>query len=304
MKRRDFLLKGTLGAVGLTLLPDLIWAKDSETNKRILFINSLIDYGREHLEMDLKESFYQGWSEDEDLNYYLYLSHTDRIESPKGVKNYLVFGTDKEAALKQQKEYINQGYHTLLYTRNGKHDHKLTNVLLSYSKEATAFDIYHEATHVHLHKHGKLSPNIEEAACDVMGAFGAKFYAERNEDVSLKKVAKQNSVLEKANKEILKYAALISDDQTENNKVHLKLENKIFKLFSKSDQFFKNRFIHPVNNAYLLMALKYAKHYSLLKDVAIQDKYISTFLYTLESLPKKEEKALEKLKAKLAATPK
>ncbi len=301
MKRRSFFIKGSLGAIGLSLLPHLTWAKESETNKKINFIRNLVDYGREHLELDLKKEFFVNWAEDEDINYFLYLSDTKKIEAPKGVKSYLYFGNDKELAQTKQREYIEKGFHTLLYTRTGKHQPELTNNLLSYSNEAIAFNTYHEATHMHIKKHAKISTKLEEAACDVMGTFGAKFYAERNKDLDLKLVEKQNDTFEKANQEINKYAALISDNTEANDKVHRKLERKLFKLFKDSDNFFKNRFIHPVNNAYLLMMLNYCSQYELMKQVAIKDVHINTFLYTLENLPKNEEKAILKLKEKIGA---
>jgi hypothetical protein len=291
-----------LGAIGLSLFPHLTWAKESETNKKINFIRNLVEYGREHLELDLKKEFFVNWADDEDLNYFLYLSSTTKIEAPKGVKNYISFENDKELAQKTQREYIKKGFHTLLYTRTGKHQPELTNNLLSYSNEAIAFNTYHEATHIHLQKHAKISTKLEEAACDVMGTFGAKFYAERNKDLDLKLVETQNLILENANKEINKYAALITDNSESNDKIHRKLERKLFKLFKDSDNFFKNRFIHPVNNAYLLMMLNYCSHYELMKQVAIKDVHINTFIYTLENLSKNEEKAILKLKEKLATT--
>lgn len=301
MKRRSFFIKSSLGAIGLTLMPQTIWAKDSETNKKINFIQNLVNYGREHLELDLDENFFTEWSEDDSVNYYLYLSSTTKIAPPKGVKNYLYFGNDKELAHQTQRDYIEKGYHTLIYTRSGKHEPKLTNTLLSYSNEAIAFNTYHEATHAHLKKHGKVSVKLEEAACDVMGTFGSKFYAQRNSDLDLKNVEKQNDLFEKANAEINKFALLVSSNTERNNKIHQKLERKLFKMFKNADNLFKNRFIHPVNNAYLLMMLNYSSNYDLMKKVAIKDEYINTFIYTLENLPKNEIKAIKKLNDKLSA---
>lgn len=299
MKRRTFFIKSSLASIGLSLFPNLSWAKESETNKKINFIKNLVDYGREHLELDIKEKFFTNWSEDEEINYFLYLSSTTKIEAPKGIKNYLYFGNDKNLAYKTQREYIEKGFHSLLYTRTGKHKPELTNNLLSYSNEAIAFNVYHEAMHMHIKKHAKISTKLEEASCDIIGTFGANFYAERNKGIDIKLVKRQNTTLEKANKEINKFAALISDNKQANDKIHRNLERKLFKLFKDGDSFFKNRFIHPVNNAYLLMMLNYCSYYELMKQVAIKDVHINTFLSTLENLPKNEEKAIIKLKEKL-----
>ena len=299
MKRRSFFIKSSLGAIGFSLFPYLSWAKESETNKKIGFIKSLVNYGREQLGLDLKKEFFTEWAEDEEINYFLYLSSTTKIEAPKGLENYLYLGNDKDSAQKTQREYINKGFHSLLYTRVGKHQPKLTNNLLSYSNTAIAFNIYHEATHMHIKNHIKISSKLEEAACDIIGMMGSKFYAKKNETLELKVVEKQNATLEKANKEINKFAALITDDTKANDEFHRKLERILFKLFKKSDNLFKNRFIHPVNNAYLLMMLNYCSYYELMKKVAIKDVHINTFLQTLKQLPKNEEKAIIKLKEKI-----
>jgi|TARA_B100000795_G_scaffold269365_1_gene258532 flagellar biosynthesis chaperone FliJ len=302
MKRRSFFIKGTLGAIGLSLLPNITWAKESETNKKINFIHNLVEYGREYLKLDLKNNFFIEWAEDEDINYFLYVSSTTKIEAPKNVKNYLYLGNNKELAQKTQHDYIQKGYHTLLYMRSGKHEPKLTNTLLSYSNEAIAFNTYHEAAHAHLKKHAKIPIKLEEAACDVMGTFGSKAYADKNTDLDKKNIEKQNSVFEKSNAEINKYALLISDNVENNKKIHEKLEKKLFKLFKDSDTFFKNRFIHPVNNAYLLMMLNYCSHYDLMKKVAIKDVYISNFIHTLENISRNEKNAIKQLKDKLLSS--
>jgi len=299
VKRRSFFIKSSLGAIGFILFPYLSWAKESETNKKIGFIKNLVNYGVDKLGLDLKKEFFTKWGEDEDTNYFLYLSSTIKIEAPKGMGNYLYFGNDKDLAQKTQREYIDNGFHSLLYTRIGKHQPELTNNLLTYSNTAIAFNIYHEAAHMHIKNHVKISSKLEEAACDIIGTMGAQFYAEKNENLDLDLVKKQNVTLEKANKEINKFAALITDNTEANDKVHRKLERILFKLFKKSDNFFKNRFIHPVNNAYLLMMLNYCSYYELMKKVAINDVHINTFLQTLEQLPKNEEKAIIKLKEKI-----
>lgn len=299
MKRRDFLIKGSLGAFGLAMFPYFTWGKESFTEKKIQFINRLVLYGREHLELDIPSDFYTQWSEDEELHYYIYVSEIHSITPPKGIKSHLYFGNDKELALEKQKEYIQAGFHTLLFARQGKHEPKISNTLLSYSEPAIAFNIYHEAAHMHLKKNAKIAYQIEEAACDVMGNFGGKFYAERNKDLKLKEVEKQIDLIEKTNQLINGAAQKIGDNTEENNQIYLALELKIFKLFENKDRFLQDRFRHPINNAYLLMALNYCKYYDLLKQVAIKDKYINTFLFTLENLSKNEEKAIEQLQNKL-----
>ena len=299
MKRRSFFIKSSLGTIGFSLFPYLSWAKESETNKKIGFIKNLVNYGRDQLGLDLKKEFFTEWGEDENINYFLYLSSTTKIEAPKGLKNYLYFGNDRDLAQKTQREYIDKGFHSLLYTRIGKHQPKLTNNLLSYSNTAIAFNIYHEATHMHIKNHVKISSKLEEAACDIIGTMGSSFYAKKNESLESKLVEKQNATLEKANKEINKFAALITDNKEANDKVYLKLEHILFKLFKNSDNFFKNRFIHPINNAYLLMMLNYCSYYELMKEVALKDVHINTFLQTLEQLPKNEGKAIIKLKEKI-----
>jgi len=132
-----------------------------------------------------------------------------------------------------------------------------------------------------------------------MGGFGAKFYAERFDEVDSKKVKRLVKLIEKTYDLINKTAVKITDDLESNDKLYRKLESKLFPEFHKSDAFIQQRFIHPVNNAYFLKNQFFAKRYELLKSVAEKDKFINTFLYTLENLPKKEEKAIEELKTKV-----
>ena len=90
-------------------------------------------------------------------------------------------------------------------------------------------------------------------------------------------------------------------DENLNEKLYRRLENKLFNDFKDNGSFIQQRFIYPVNNAYLLKNKYFAQYFDLLKKVAEKDKFINTFLYTLESLPKKQDKAIEVLKSKISA---
>lgn len=300
MDRKGFLVKAGLLGVGFSIIPNFSFGKESLTNQKISLIESLIAYAKEHMELSLKKDFFSEWSENEDYHYYLYVSEADKVACPKGVKEYIDFGTDKEAAEKKQKEFVDQGMHTLIYKREGAHDFTLTNSLLGYSNECIALLIFHEASHQHFAKKAKLSLELEEAACEVMGTFGSKFFAERFDEVDSKKVKKIIKLLEKTYRVINETTLGISADAAENDKLYRRLEAKLFSSFNKCDSFIQQRFIHPVNNAYLLKNQFFSKRYQLLKSVAEKDKYINTFLYTLESLPKKEEKAIEQLVQKIS----
>ncbi len=299
MNRKEFLLKSSLAGIGLSVLPSISFGKESLTNKKTELINSLISYAKDHMELILKKDFFTEWSDNEDYHYYLYVSEPNKVECPKEVKDYLYFGTDKDLAVAKQKEFVEAGKHTLIYKREGAHDFTITNALLNYSNESLAFLIFHEASHQHFDKKTKLSIDLEEAACEVMGGFGAKFYAERFDEVDSKKVKRLVKLIEKTYELINNTAGKITDDLNSNDKLYRKLESKLFPEFYKSDAFIQQRFIHPVNNAYLLKNQFFAKRYELVKSVAEKDKFINTFLYTLENLPKKEEKAIEELKTKI-----
>lgn len=287
-------------AIAITAFGTSSFLFQSETSKKIEFINSLKQYAQDHLELDFKKSFYSEWTKDEGLNYYLYVSEPDAVDLPSGSSDFMFFGTEKELVLKKQKELIDQGFHTLIYTREGPHDYTLTNSLLSFSNESIAFIIFHDATHQHFNKHGKLSLKLEEATCEVMGSFGAKFYASKNNQLESKAVKKMNRLLEKTYEQINKSVELIGENESKNEIIYRRFENRMFNDYNKSDAFIKERFIHPVNNAYLLKNQYYSKYYELVKQVAIKDKYISTFLHTMEHLPRNEEKAVEALRKHLS----
>ena len=299
MDRKEFLVKAGLLGVGLSIIPNYSLGKESLTNQKISLIESLTTYAKEHMELSLKNNFFSEWAENEEFHYYLYVSEPNKVLCPKGVNEYIYFGTDEEAAEKEQKEFVDQGMHTLIYKREGAHDFTLTNSLLGYSNECIALLIFHEASHQHFAKKAKLSLGLEESACEVMGVFGATFFAERFDDVDLRKVKKVVKLLEKTYKTINEIILGISEDADGNEKLYRKLEAKLFSSFKKSDSFIQQRFIHPVNNAYLLKNQFFSKRYELLKSVAERDKYINTFLSTLENLPKKEERAVEELVQKV-----
>lgn len=300
MNRKEFLFKSFLASVGLSLIPKITFGKDSLTNQKLNLIGSLKVYAQEHMELNFKNDFFSKWSTDESPHYYLYVSEAHQVKSPKGIKDYLYFGPNKEMAIKNQKYYLGKGYHTLLYTRDGAHDFTVTNSLLAYDNESVALLIFHEAAHQHFKK-SKMNLFLEEGACEVFGTFGAQFFAEINDTVDLKKVKKLNNILEKSYEVINKTIVRIGADEDLNEKLYRRLENNLFNDFKDSGSFIQQRFIYPVNNAYLLKNQYFAEHFDLLKKVAKKDKFINTFLYTLESLPKKEEKAIEVLKSKLSA---
>lgn len=296
MERRDFVKKATLLGVGASLLPQIVFAEQSDTARKLELIKDLKLFAKEHLELDFKKDFYSDWSLDDKLHYYLYVSSADKVQSPPEIKDYLYFGANHDGALAKQKEYIEAGYHTLIYSREAAHDYTITNSLLSFSDECLALVIFHDATHQHLSKHGRLSVKLEEATCEVMGTFGAQFYAEKHDVLDLKKVKKLNKLLDKTYIQVNKLITMVSDDKTKNEQIYRRFENRMFGDFERGNAFLKERFIHPVNNAYLLKNQYYAEYFKLIKSVAEKDKFISTFLYTMEHLPKKEEKAVAELR--------
>lgn len=301
MNRRSFLYNSSVAGVGLSLFPSLVVAAQSDTDLKLELLNALKLYAKEHLELDFKKSFFSKWSEDESMHYYLYVSSADKVSAPEGMKDFEYFGSNKEAATAQQKKHVEKGLHTLLYKRSGADDFTITNSLLSFSPESMALLVFHAATHQHFGKHAKLSLPVEEALCEVMGVFGAQFFAQRNESVDENGVKRLTKTIERSYKLINETIPNISSDVAQNDKLYRKIEHKLFSDFYNADAFIQQRFIHPVNNAYLLKNQYFAKYYELIKSLAEKDKFIGTFLYNTERLPKAELEAIEKVKELLKA---
>ena len=74
----------------------------------------------------------------------------------------------------------------------------------------------------------------------------------------------------------------------------------MFSNLNINDTFVQQRFLYPVNNAYLLKNQFFSKRYELLKSVSEKEKTLNTFISTLEKLPKKETKAIEHLVQKIS----
>lgn len=301
MDRRSFLLKSSVAGVGLTLIPSLVLRAQSDTELKLELLNALKLYAKDHLELDVKRSFFSKWSQDESMHYYLYVSLPDKVSAPDGMKDFEYFGSSKEAATLQQKKYVDQGFHTLLYKRSGADDYTITNSLLGFSPESMALLLFHAAAHQHLGKHAKLSLPIEEAVCEVLGVFGAQFFAERKGSVEEKGVKRLTKTIERSYKLINETIPQVSTDVVQNDKLYRKIEQKLFNDFYNADAFIQQRFIHPVNNAYLLKNQYFAKYYTLIKALAEKDKFIGTFLYNIERLPKAEDEAIEQVKKLLNA---
>jgi hypothetical protein len=300
MKRKDFLTKAGIIGTGVLLLPHLLFGKESLTSQKINLINQMKDYARGEMKLKLRKDFFSKWSKNEDSQYYLYVSESNRIACPKDINQYVFFGADKENAESKQKEYIDNGFHTLLYKREGAHDFTITNSLLENSNESLALVIFHEAAHQHLSKKAQLSLGLEEASCEVIGFHGARSFSQSFKELDHKKINKLIKRLENAYELINRVSSSISDDTVKNQKLYFELENNLFSGLEGNDFFMQQRFIHPVNNAYLLKNQFFSKRYGLIRSVAKKDKTLNNFVCTLEKLPKNELKAVDKLIQKIS----
>jgi hypothetical protein len=300
MNRKDFLRKAGVIGTGALLLPHLVFGKESLTNQKINLINQLKDHASGEMEMKLRKDFFLKWSENEVSQHYLYVSEPNRVACPKDINQYIFFGANKKKAELKQKEYIDKGFHTLLYKRAGSHDFTITNSLLSNSNESLSLLIFHEAAHQHLSKKAQLSLSLEESSCEVIAFYGARSFSQSFKEVDQKKINKIIEILEKSYELINQVSSSISDDMSKNQKLYFELEKHLFSSQNSNDFFMQQRFIYPVNNAYLLKNQFFSKRYELVKAVAKKDKTLNHFVSTLEKLPKNESKALGQLNHKIA----
>lgn len=300
MNRKDFLTKAGIIGTGALLLPQIVFGKESLTSQKINLINQLTTYASGEMELKLRKDFFSKWSKNEDYHYYLYVSESNKVACPKEINQYLFFGADKENAESKQIEFIDNGFHTLLYKREGAHDFTITNSLLENSNESLALLIFHEAAHQHLSRKAQLGLSIEEASCEVIAFYGARSFSQVFNEVDQKKLNNIIKRLEKAYELINKVSSSISDDIVKNQKLYFELEKNLFSSLKSNDFFMQQRFIYPVNNAYLLKNQFFSKRYKLIKAVAKKDKTLISFVSTLEKLPKNGLKALDQLIQKIS----
>jgi hypothetical protein len=236
--------------------------------------------------MTISKQYYTNWTNSEKPNYYLYVSRKDCLTN--GLQSQHPFKAFKhrlEDAKIEKTKYDKLGYSTLIYKTYGTAATKLSKHLLSYSNESIAFIAFHEATHQHIAKHGKTHYSIIEAACDLVGNYGALQLSNKNKGLS-------NSKTKKLVKEIESISLKINNLITKTTTDYSDLKKEINTLKKGNNKFEIERYNYDINNAYLLRNRSYTMHYFKLKKIFIQTNDLKAFLQFVTDLPNDELKCI------------
>lgn len=300
MERRKFLLLARVLIPGQLLLPSIGLAKPFRYESQIQLIGDIRHFIEKDLDMNIGRNYYTKWKENDGMHIVLYVSLPDQIKKPdSSSKRYLTFGDNMDKALRYQKLAEEKGYHTLIYKTAGVANTRLNKRLLSYRPESISFIAFHEAAHRHIRNEGKTPYLIEEAACDIIGNYGAAAFAKATQKIDKRILAKQHILHEKLHKTLNKTTYKIETGNLEEfPRIYKSCRKKIKKLLKKGGVFVKDRYNYEVNNAFLLRNSYYAENYFLLKKLYLQMNDLKEFVNYITALPPELETAKDMINRK------
>jgi hypothetical protein len=276
-------------------VPFSLWAEEKKPCE--IVFDELRKYIKTTLGIELNDSFYSEWKEG--YQHYVYVSENSSIKRPENEPYFRFFGSDIEKAKEAQKELIEKGFHTMLYRTAATSAAKLYSPLATYPHHCLSFIAFHEAHHLH-RKAGarKAIPySFEEAAGDVLGNYVSLDFANSFPQlVNSESVKHQINVNESLYKKINATRKKI-DSIKDSKHSFKKLENFIAHKLKKEDNFKKDRFLYPINNAFFIRYGYYTSNYFLLKALFIHAKSPVKFLAYLDTMPENETEAVAKAKA-------
>lgn len=288
------------GTLTLLFLQIVYHGAFSSGNDSLVYIDEVKRFVYNETGYNLNGDFFSKWTNEEKPYIYLYVSLSDSVKRPAEFNSTYIFcGTDTDLANKEETKFVRKGYHTFCYKTSANSDGLLNKRLLSYSKDAIAFIIFHEFTHNYLvQKNIKIPYEFNEALCDVVGNYGALKYSTATQHLDLASVKNQIKSNEKIYKCLNKAISNINKNPEKTIVLNAKCQKAIHDIMKTANLFQKDRFDYPVNNAYLLKNEYYCKHYFLLKKVFLKQKTLRAFLEFMKSLPEKSsdcEKYLKKI---------
>ncbi|MFM9945794.1 MAG: hypothetical protein ACKVQB_11235 [Bacteroidia bacterium] len=274
----------------LPFLQTLTLTAFSSPNDSLFFITDVKQFAFKEIGVEFSD-FYIHWTKEEKPYIYLYVSQPDSVKKPTGFnQSYIFCGTDEANATKQETVYKDAGYHTFCYKTYANSSAMLNKRLLSYSKDAIAFIVFHELIHNYLGaKNIKIPYEYNEALCDVIGNYGTLAYAQYTKNIDLDSVKNQIKRNEKIYTYLNSTISKINSNPDKTSACNAKCQKSIYHNLKNANLFQKDRFDYTVNNAYLLKNEYYSKNYFLLKQVLMKQKSIPALLKIMESLPEKSE---------------
>ncbi len=262
----------------------------------IQLIRAIEKYAHTTLGFKLKPQFYTKWETNDSMTAYVYISKADSIKPPKGISTYLFFGTDYVKADSAKQHYDSLGYHTIIYKTAGNSACKLSSRLLAYPPHALAFICFHELFHRHRQAtKSKLLYSFEEATCDVMGNYATIQFLEAYSQSYPEFIPYIDSAKVQANVNEQFYQYLLNQTKINQtpSKNSLPIIDSLPNIKKQFNIFQQDRFDYPINNAFKLRTLFYAKYYFDIKTIYLNKKSLKKVLKYITKLKGTESSIYE-----------
>ena len=240
---------------------------------QINFIKKVSVLIKDSLKLKVGDEFYTRYSENDSMFSYVYVSRKDSIcKVTDGA--FIYFGNHPHEAKIKADSFTKAGFDVMLYQTAGTSGAFISKRLLEYDSISIAFIMLHEAMHRHIaNSHSNIPYEFEEAIGDVIGNSFCGWYS----GASVKKYF----AFAFSNEEIYSSINKCSKGKLSKEKCDLKIKSQL----KNATLFQKDRFDYPVNNAYLLRNLFYAKRYFQLREIYQKIKNPNLFIDEMMKLP-------------------
>jgi hypothetical protein len=246
---------------------DLIKIKD------LLFIENVKKNAIKEFGFELKGDFYCKWKENNEPYFLMYVSRADTVACAPNTG-----GMDKGipyAYLKDEKDYtifsgmqVRMGMQPFLYKGYANATTEMNDRFVSYDDPAKCFIIYHELLHNYVSQNNlKIPYDIHEALCDVVGNYGALYYAQNYLKMDIGLTQEEIDICERIYECVNESLISITPRNKNVALEHSGCFNKIQNSLRSAGTFQHDRFSYEVNNGFLLKVSNYSRNYFLLKRV-------------------------------------
>ncbi len=268
---------------------------------QLSLIADIKKYCSDELGLRLGTHFYTEWEAEDGLLHYVYVSKSNEIAVPAGLNEYYYYGTNRKHAVRAAAQFTAKGYHTLVYQTAGTSATLLNKALMSYSMEAIAVIVFHEALHVHLRSMNRTIPlSIEEAAADVLAKRVTVEYLKNQKLIQKKPLKNILKTMEKIYKTINTSQTKIQDFSEQSNSIYKTCDKKIKRALKKGDNYQKTRFTYPINNAYFVRNSYYSEYYFTLDKLYGKLNSTKGFIQFMSDLPNNLDVSLLLIESKLS----
>jgi hypothetical protein len=275
----------------LFFLVQLLCLQVSAADYDSLYIADVKKFAFREIGVELKGELFTRWNESESPYFYVYVSLSDRVESPKEFTSSFIFCRNNPDSAEQVAAlYTAKGYQAFCYKTYANSGTALTKKFLSYPDENKSFIVFHELIHNYIRQEKISIPyEFNEALSDVIGNYGTLNFSRETGKTDAARAELQIQSNEKIYQCMNRFIQKINHKPSHREKYYKRCREIIHDALDQGTAFQIDRFDFPVNNAYLLKNLYYCKNYFLLKKVLLKQKTILEFLEIMKHLPANSE---------------